>query len=91
MVVGPDTSSAELVEAAFRLFNKLGEAEEKKKDKSMQRQATLLAVALQTAQGNQRERKKSPWVSDPCPHLGTRRPPTELGPNECAHCKQEGH
>ena len=85
MAIGPDTNSAQLVEAAFRVFNNQDEAEEKK-DKKMQRQAYLLIVALQTVQDNPRERKKMPWVSDPGPHPETRRPPTKLWASQCAYC-----
>ncbi|KAF5911571.1 hypothetical protein HPG69_008168 [Diceros bicornis minor] len=61
LTIGPDTNSAQLVEAAFRVYNNRDEAEDEKEDKKMKSQATLLAVALQSTQGNPRERKKMPW------------------------------
>ena len=39
--------------------------EDEREDKKMKRQAALFTVALQTAQGNPREKKKMPWVSPP--------------------------
>lgn len=52
--IGPHTNPAQLVKAAFRGFNDWDEAEDVKEDKKMQRQAALLAVALQSTQGNLR-------------------------------------
>ena len=68
LAISPDTNPAQLVEAAFRVFNNWDEAEDEKEDKKMKRQAVLLAVALQSPQGYLRERRNTPWVSDLGPH-----------------------
>ena len=74
----PNTNPAQLVEAALRVFKNQDEAEYEKEAKKMKSQAALLAVALQSAQGNPRERMNTPWVSDPGHHQGARKPPTKL-------------
>ena len=91
LAIGPDTNSAQIAEAAFGVFNNQDVTEVGKEDKNMKRQSSLLSMALQTAQGNLRERKKIPLVGDPSPQQGTRRPSTNLGANQQKYCKQEGH
>lgn len=56
----------------------------------MKRQAALLAVARQCPQGNLRERRHMPWVSNPGPHRGARRPPAMSGANRWADCQEQG-
>ena len=70
LAIGPDTSSALLLEAACRVFNNQDVTEDEREDKKIKRQSALLSVALQIAQGNPRERKTQ-WVSDPSPQQGT--------------------
>ena len=48
MAISLDTNPAQLAEAAFRVLNNWVGAEDEKEDKKMKRQATLLAVALQS-------------------------------------------
>ena len=92
--IEPDTPISRLVEVAYCMFKNRYIEEEKSEDKNTQRQAHLLAVALQcqpvsTGIWTNCPQRPLTLVSDHWPSLKDSKP-RKLGPNQWAICKQEG-
>lgn len=74
------------VETACKILNSKNQASEKQEQRTKQQQTSLLAAARSSGGPTKTEQGKVPGNKDLA-----RKDHTEVGPRQCAYCKQEGH
>lgn len=88
----PKDANSQLVEITFKVFTSRDQVQERKEQRRMKQQATLLAATL--TRGPPRappQGRPRPKAGRPGPQTPNHKGHPTVGPRQCAYCKQEGH